>query len=559
MNLGNGQYIRTSVFWGTEKRPVKTEKFGWEDPVVFEQKIQTETYWRQEFTITKREIEGLITLFLEDQRPLPLQELARLLVLNYCQEEKNLIRRRLSGGTVYRPNATFSVGTQLVFPHLNFAQGKVVSEREGRNPEYGDFQVITVHIDDQEHQFAAGLNVDHKLAFSDQASVEEMFIPSAEKLYEQYGDVVMEKLGAKLQQSDQFVDFRGKWLPVELLAEVHVGHCNIAEAVLDIKSRPLTTAELLPDLELPTEIPEAARIFSLNHALSQDKRFEDVGDQDRVVWCLQRWLPEQVVSPSGRLDCAPVKYDRTGLDVTHLQLEREIDDLASELMASPSVVNAKDLTLILGVLHRLLGVLPLTDRTRSFFPQGHMEQRTQVTFVDRVNNTEFPGWIIREHHFVYGLGEWYEENGIPAGAYIKLQKTEDPSRVMVDIVPRRMRREWVRVANQDQDGELDFQMLKRPIACEYDEFLLLEADESVAGALWQKEQERDRSLGEIIQSVFLALAKLSPHGTVHAKTLYSAVNLLYRCPPGRIFSKLIELPHFVAVENGYWMFNENIF
>jgi hypothetical protein len=84
-------------------------------------------------------------------------------------------------------------------------------------------------------------------------------------------------------------------------------------------------------------------------------------------------------------------------------------------------------------------------------------------------------------------------------------------------------------------------------------------DEAIATELWESEQERGRSLDGIIQYVFLELAKLSPHGTVYAKTLYNAVNILKRCPPGRIFSTLFKLPHFVSVEEGSWMFNENVY
>ena len=75
----------------------------------------------------------------------------------------------------------------------------------------------------------------------------------------------------------------------------------------------------------------------------------------------------------------------------------------------------------------------------------------------------------------------------------------------------------------------------------------------------QAEQERNRSLDDVIQYVFLELAKLSPHGTVNAKTLYNAINVLVRCPPGRIFATLFKLPHFVSVSEGSWLFNENVY
>jgi hypothetical protein len=52
------------------------------------------------------------------------------------------------------------------------------------------------------------------------------------------------------------------------------------------------------------------------------------------------------------------------------------------------------------------------------------------------------------------------------------------------------------------------------------------------------------------------LAKLSGAGHVHAKTLYSAVNILRRIPPGPVFAEVVTHPAFKAVGNGYWVARE---
>jgi hypothetical protein len=51
------------------------------------------------------------------------------------------------------------------------------------------------------------------------------------------------------------------------------------------------------------------------------------------------------------------------------------------------------------------------------------------------------------------------------------------------------------------------------------------------------------------------LVKLSPQGTVHAKTIYSAVNILKRMPPGPIFALLSTESCFVQMGGGYWTFD----
>ena len=48
--------------------------------------------------------------------------------------------------------------------------------------------------------------------------------------------------------------------------------------------------------------------------------------------------------------------------------------------------------------------------------------------------------------------------------------------------------------------------------------------------------------------------KLSANGMVHSKTVYSAVNVLHRCPPGLVFAILFRLPEFVTAGDGYWIY-----
>ena len=267
-------------------------------------------------------------------------------------------------------------------------------------------------------------------------------------------------------------------------------------------------------------------------------------------------MPETATVAPSRLHYELASYDRTNLDVTHLQLEREIDDELSELIAPPTASSARDLILLLLYPHWRLGTLPLTSRTRVFFPTGTPGQRTQITFLDRANNKRFPGWVVHEHQYVYGLAEWYAANKIPVGAYIKLERSEDPKTVAIDFIPRRMQREWTRMVSKTDSDGLGFVMQKRPVACEYDELVLMdEPDRTFGDALWAETQEDDLSdLDETIKTVFLELAKLTPSVAVHAKTLYAAVNVVKRCPPGLVFATLFRRPEFVTTGDGYWVF-----
>jgi hypothetical protein len=46
---------------------------------------------------------------------------------------------------------------------------------------------------------------------------------------------------------------------------------------------------------------------------------------------------------------------------------------------------------------------------------------------------------------------------------------------------------------------------------------------------------------------------LSPQGTVHALTLYSAVNVAMRVPPGPILTTLVTDERYDMVGDNYWV------
>jgi hypothetical protein len=130
--------------------------------------------------------------------------------------------------------------------------------------------------------------------------------------------------------------------------------------------------------------------------------------------------------------------------------------------------------------------------------------------------------------------------------------------VLIEYDRRRSHREWVRVAQVDND-ELIFGMQKWGVGCTYDDMMMIGMhDLDQADGAWIKMEEEDRSLAEIMAKLFPELAKLSPQNTVHAKTIYSAVNMVRRCPPGPIFAELIRQPCFVSMGENYWRFNANL-
>jgi hypothetical protein len=386
----------------------------------------------------------------------------------------------------------------------------------------------------------------HKLN-ADGSAIASDGLLSPEELFSRYGRPVAEKLARKLEESSDIVRLAGKWFPRSLIADVNIGHLNLAEAVLDMNGGgPLPTESLLKDIGLPTDINRHLQIFSLNYALQKDERFDEVGPAGEVLWFLRRLEPPEVLYPPPRLMAVDAPHDRSRLDAALLRIEREIDD---ELSAIPAPDEPYDeITFVLTYPHRRVGSVPLSPRIARLFPTGRTH-RIRFMFEDARSGQRWPGWVVREHAYAFGLDTWYEANEVPAGAYVQLRRSDEPGVVIIDLEGRRPKREWVRVAHI-KERRVTFEMLKRQVACDYDELMMMTVDDIAAiDEAWLRAEGRD--LSDLIGDLFPELAKLSPQGTVHAKSLYAAINCVRRIAPGPLFAAWAAHPAVRVVGDGY--------
>ena len=520
---------------------------------------QTAAFWRDQFEVTSKDLDFIYSLLLDDQGSKTTGELAGALIGEYIRREDARIESELAKGAIYVPREHYEVGQTLVFPALDFATGEVVGEREGQNPEHGEFRVLEVRFPDANgntREFASDLSTPHRLSDAGGATLlNDNSLLSVEEIYSLYQDEIDESLLYALEEgerSNEFVEVAGKWLLSDMLAEVHIGHLNIAEAMIEMQGKPLSTDQMLAEVELDANVAAPMKRISLDHAISSDKRFDRVQVNGESRWYLTRLEPPEVVSVPQALRPMIPPYNRSILSVELLQIEWELDDewgestLSSEL---PSVVPSTTLTLTYP--HRSVGSLPLNGRTRSFFP-GESSGKSMITFVDGRWGNRHTGWVVPERRYVAGLAGWMEEHSVPAGAYITLERTETEGEILVDFRTRRPKREWARIASPDlRKGLLNFEMNKIQIACEYDESMIVATeDEEGVDQLRDLLIQNGVELQEIVDQIVPELTKLNPNGTVHAKSVYSAVNIIRRCPPGPIFHALLSNRRFRDAGNG---------
>ncbi len=514
---------------------------------------QSPDYWGSSFILSSDDRELLLNLFVDDEQPRSTDELAQAIIHRRVEhEEADLRRKQQAQGTLYQPKGTFQPGEQVVFPALDFAVGQVSSVRDGQHPDYGPFKVIQVTMDSgQQREFAAEYPYEHWLNQDAVLLSPTDEIVPPEEIYARNRATFVPHLRQLLHANPEFVWLAGKWFPRSLLVELNIGQLNIAEAVLDMNGGgPLPTEALLPELGLPAEVNRNLQIFSLNYALFRDERFDEVGPAGEVLWYLARLEPPEVLSTPPSLRYTPFTYQRERVTPDLIKIERSIDDELSQLPAP--VEDFDEIIFTLTYPHRRSGSVPLSPSIARLLPTGRTH-RIRFLFEDARSGRRWPGWVVRERNYAFGLDHWYAANEVPAGAYLQLQRGQEPGVIVIDLQGQRLRREWVRVA-VPKDNRLTFEMLKRPIPCDYDEQMMIFVDDqSSIDRAWSYVNERGVELTELTEQLLPELAKLSPQGNVHARTLYSAINLVRRVPPGPLFAALIGQSKFRALGDGYWL------
>jgi hypothetical protein len=72
--------------------------------------------------------------------------------------------------------------------------------------------------------------------------------------------------------------------------------------------------------------------------------------------------------------------------------------------------------------------------------------------------------------------------------------------------------------------------------------------------LWKQAEDKGYPVTQVLYGIFPELSKLNPQGTVHAKTLYAATNVVRRLPPGPLFAVLMQDMNLLPVGDNYWLF-----
>ncbi len=518
-------------------------------------------HWASNFKVEAEDIEFISNMLLEKETPLSTEELATKIVENRLQQEVAALEERYAGTTIYNPAQIHNTGQRLLFPNLDYQTAVITDKRVGQNDEYGEFNVIQVTFDDDEEisrEFASELQVDHVLNLLDDDTSNALLGDnqvSAEQILEEFGDIIIKKINDRLRQNDDLVHVARKWFPRDLIIETNEGHHHLAEAILDMNfGGPLATETIIKEIGGLGDNPMSLQVSSFNYALNRDQRFEEVGPSGEVMWYLSRMAPAEVQNVPENLVHAPIDYDRDLLSDNMLNMEAEIDD---ELSPIDIEYTADQGRITIVYPHRRVGSLPLTTQVRHLFPTSEKTSMIWINLIDGQDDEVYEGWVVPEENYVFGLSKFYAKHGIPIGGHIIVKRGDKPDEVIIDFEAYRPRTEWIRLITF-KDNNIHFENDKRAIGADYDDLMILGIDdlEALDESVKNIHKQR-RSLASLLHMVIPALGKLTPQGTAHIKTIYSAINVLRRCPPGPILATLEANPDFENMGGHYWQLSES--
>lgn len=504
--------------------------------------------------ITRQDVEFLHNYLFEHETPLTPRELALVLIHERNRADHAAAQKKQEGsGRVYFPKDSYHAGEELVFPSLAWKHGTVTEVRPGVNPELGVFNVLAVAFDDGSQRLFASALAQHSLNDQPVTVENEGFDPDA--IMQEYGPELERKLEAAFSADAQLIRIAGRWFPRALLVDVNVGNLNLAEAVLDMSGgEPLPTSALLKDVALPEVVNPKLAEFSLNLALQEDGRFDEVGPAGQVLWYLKRLEPEEVRLTPRFLQYDPIGYDRSLLDKQMLDLEGQLDDELSELDFKPES-QPKEVSISLIYPHLRGGTLPVSARVRSFFPTAYESPRVRFTLVDGKTRQRIPAWVVREHRYVYGLREWYKANVLIPGSLVRVRRGDNPGEVVIEARTYRATKDWMRTAIVGADGGVVFAMLKQAVSAEFNERMAFAIPSfDTVDQLWT--QDSKRPFEKLVADLIRELSKLTPQGHVHAQELYAAVNIVRRTPPAPLFALLASKPEFAHVGDLHFRLEE---
>ncbi|MBI9049521.1 MAG: hypothetical protein JEZ00_08880 [Anaerolineaceae bacterium] len=509
-----------------------------------------DAYWR-DLSFTADDLEFLYNFLLEKEEPLTDLDLAVALISERLRMQRMQAQEVTANQKQYFPKEHYEINDHVFFPQEGGKVATVKNIRDGLSLTDTSFNVMEVEfsknltkeyvIDYEDHP----LNILNAMT-SENDEVEKSIV-------ENYGAQITKIINEAMDTNNEIVCIGGKSFPQALLVDINTGYLNLAEALLEMEEGgPLSTLDILKNLEFPFDDNSNLTEFSMNYALQEDPRFDEVGPAGETFWFLQSFEPDYVKSVPPYLKANLFEYEKKEItDELNILQESIFDEWEFEDVSQD---NPDEVTIHLIFPHWRAGTLPLSYRLRTFFPIAFESENVLFTFVDELTKEKFPGWVIFKPRYVFGLRAFYKKYNLIPGSIIRLKKSNIPGEIIISLDSTRTTRDWLRTANVNTEGNLTFNMLKQVVPSEIDERMAIALPESLQEIeeYWGNPAKIKQNFEKFILSIMRELSKLNPQGHVHIAELYAAVNMGFRCPPGPIISALHSATWATPLGNLYY-------
>jgi hypothetical protein len=147
------------------------------------------------------------------------------------------------------------------------------------------------------------------------------------------------------------------------------------------------------------------------------------------------------------------------------------------------------------------------------------------------------------------------------GSFVRIRRGDKPGEVLVSAEAHRSSKEWVRTALVGADGGVVYATLKQAVDSSFDERMIvhLPGELKTLEAQWERRAGKPvNNFAQIVTNTMRELAKLNTQNHVHGVELYSALNLVLRCPPGPLLALLASRPQFQHVGHLHFRIAEQV-
>ncbi len=515
-------------------------------------------YW-ENLTLNQSDLNALSNHLFETEEPETIEQLSLVLIQNRIDElkaEEELKQEEM--GAIYHPQEEYLVDSKVIFPELNWETGTVTAIREGNNPIYKKFDVMSVLLESGETKdFACNLK-NHPINETDYIT-DSTGEYDANNIYQEYGYRIKRQLTFALINQDELVLIGHTWFPKSLLIDVGIGSLNIAEAILDsLNGGPVTIEELMKQLELSDKENNNLMAFSLNYALQEDPRFDEVGSSGVFSWFLRRFEPKEVLE-------VPIYLKSNSEELNREDFDPELEKLFSELMDEltwkidplEDYEKVNKVRFPLSYPHWRAGSLPITPETYTIFPSALQSERIKIDFIDETTKNRIPAWVVRPQKYVIGLRNWYEEQNLIPGSIIEISSSKEPGLIKINVERKRSNKEWIKTVLVGADDGLVFALLRQSIYAGFnDRMAIAIPDPKGLDRVWETRASKNIPLKNDVTRLMRELSKLNNQAHVHFIDLYAGINVIRRVAPQELFMVLNDNDEYNHIGDNYYHLSE---